>query len=158
MYEVETIKESSVPVAINSFIDKVESRMIQAANEGLLELKSTEATHRFTPGLYSRQFEMFPGELIVSKIHLTEHQFIISKGVIIVIENGEEILLVAPYHGITKPGTRRVLFVPKEAVESCIWTTFHANPDDLDEFEIEKKIIEPHTNPLLNDEERKLIS
>lgn len=57
-----------------------------------------------------------------SKIHKTEHQFIVSQGAALVSENGgPKVLLVAPYHGITKPGTWRTLFI----LMDCIWTTMH---------------------------------
>lgn len=83
---------------------------------------SCQLVHTFTPGLYSRQITMPKDSLILSEIHLTEHQFIISKGIacVKVNENDWEIL-EAPYHGITKPGTCRLLGITEE----CVWTTFH---------------------------------
>lgn len=83
---------------------------------------SCQLVHTFTPGLYSRQITMPKDSLILSEIHLTEHQFIISKGIacVKVNENDWEIL-EAPYHGITKPGTCRLLGI----TEDCVWTTFH---------------------------------
>ena len=45
--------------------------------------------------------------------------------------------LVAPYTGITKPMTRRVLLIEQD----CIWTTFHVT-EKTDVGEIEKDIIE----------------
>lgn len=77
---------------------------------------------RFTPGLMSRQIFMPAGSAHRSKIHKTEHQFIVSQGACFVSENGgPKFLLNAPYHGITKPGTWRTLFI----VTDCVWTTFH---------------------------------
>lgn len=80
-------------------------------------------THRFTPGLYSRQIFLKAGILCTSKIHKTEHQFIISKGRCRIWspETGNWSELAAPYHGITKPGTRRALLI----LEDVIFTTFH---------------------------------
>lgn len=78
--------------------------------------------HRFTPGLYVREIFMPKGALVISKVHKTEHPFVISKGHAAVWTPGEGVQqLKAPYCGITKPGTCRVLFIH----EDCVWTTFH---------------------------------
>jgi hypothetical protein len=102
-------------------------------------------THRFTPGMYIRQIFIPFGTLLTSKIHRTEHPFVISKGDISVWtrETGA-VRYRAPHSGITKPGTRRLLF----AHEDTIWTTFHATTEtDVDK--IESQIIEPHLNLML---------
>lgn len=89
-------------------------------------------THRFTPGLYSRQLTMPTGAICVSLTHLTEHQFTVSRGsATIWSKEGGVQLVNAPFHGITKPGTRRVFFVHSELVI----TNFHAtNETDPDKF------------------------
>ena len=98
--------------------------------------------HRFTPGLYSRTIFMPKGLICTSKIHRTEHQFVVSKGVLKVWMGGGWQLIKAPYIGITKPGARRALMI----LEDTIWTTFHPTTlTDLDE--IEKALIEPHEIP-----------
>jgi hypothetical protein len=124
-------------------IDKLEATMIANFDEVDCPL-----THIFTPGLYTRQIFMPAGTLIVSKIHKTEHPFIVSQGAVSVwIDDGEEIFIEAPYIGITKPGTRRVLYIH----EDCTWTTIHANPDNENEIEVEERIIDKHSNPLLSE-------
>lgn len=111
--------------------------------------------HTFTPGLYIREIFMPKDSVITSKIHKTEHPFIVSKGVVSVsIDAGEWQLIEAPYSGITKPGTRRILWVH----EDTIWTTIHANPDNENENEIEERIIEKHENPLLNIKEKERLT
>lgn len=100
--------------------------------------------HRFTPGLYSRTIFMAAGNLYTTKIHKTEHQFIISKGSVIIYtkEEGWQ-RLEAPFMGITKPGTRRIVYCP----EDCIFSTFHPTQKTTVE-EVEKEVIEPHeTSP-----------
>lgn len=76
-----------------------------------------------TPGLYSRTLTMPTGMLCTSKIHKTNHQFIISKGAVTVynVLDSETLFFEAGDHGITEIGTRRVLYVHEE----CRWTTFH---------------------------------
>lgn len=113
-------------------------------------------THVFTPNLYTRTIVMPAGALIVSMIHRTRHQFIISAGEVLVKINDDNwIRLTAPYVGITEPGTRRILRIEKP----CVWTTCHSTPiqptDDTEEAIeeavrlIEAEILEPHENKLL---------
>jgi hypothetical protein len=95
--------------------------------------------HTFTKGMYSRQITMPAGALITSKIHRTQHQFIVSRGrASVLVAGGEWVTIEAPYAGVTEPGTRRVLKIHEETV----WTTFH--PTELRTVEeIEADIIEP---------------
>lgn len=93
--------------------------------------------HLFTPGLYAREVRVKAGTLVVTKVHLTEHPFVVSQGVILVVTAaGEQLRVEAPYTGVTKAGTRRVGYV----VEDAVWTTFHAT-DLTDPDEIERTII-----------------
>jgi hypothetical protein len=101
--------------------------------------------HRFTPGMYSREIFMPAGSLITSKIHRTEHQFVVLSGRCRVYnaENEEVAEFTAGHVGITKPGTRRVLVI----LEDTRWVTFHpTNKTDL--AEIESDLIEPHDIPI----------
>lgn len=98
----------------------------------------SEVTHRFTPGLYTRQILMRAGTRSLSKIHKTRHQFIVSQGCSLVSENGgPAIMLVAPYHGVTEPGTWRELFT----LMDCVWTTMHPT-DKTTVAEVEAEIIQ----------------
>lgn len=91
----------------------------------------------FTKGLYTRRIFMPAGTRIRSKIHETEHQYIVSQGAALVSENGAPtILLQAPYHGVTQPGTWRELFI----VMDCVWTTMHPT-DKTTVEEVEAEII-----------------
>ena len=115
-------------------------------------------THMFTNGMYIREIFMPAGSLITSKVHKTEHPYIVSYGKVAVSIDGDDWNeITAPYTGITKPGTRRVLYI----LEDCIWTTFHRVDDMKSEYnnlnddekeniakEIEEKILEPHINYL----------
>jgi hypothetical protein len=91
--------------------------------------------HTFTPGLYVRTIFMPKDTFIISKIHKTEHPFVITKGIANVWIEGEGVkTLTAPHHGITKPGTRRMLRI----IEDCEWTTFHpTNKTSPEEVEAE---------------------
>jgi len=146
------VTHSVVPKNVNDFIDKIEEAMVNSmVASGKFEFQEAEVKHTFTPGMYAREITMKPGQRITSKIHLTEHQFIISQGSVVVYDGTGEMLLEAPYHGITKPGTRRVLWIPEEFGVDVIWTTFHVLKDGETTVEqIEDRILEKRINPLLN--------
>lgn len=97
-----------------------------------METVTFPVRHLFTTGLYCREITMPAGSFLTSKIHMTQHPFVISKGKVVVwdAEHGS-VELSAPYFGVTHPGTRRVLYV----LEDCIWTTFHVtNETDVDKI------------------------
>lgn len=115
------------------------------ANLAEVSPSKEELTHRFTPGLYIREIFVPAGTLVVTKIHKTEHPFVISQGrVSIWTETGGVERFQAPHCGITKPGTRRLIYHH----EDTVLTTFHVTKEN-DINEIERQIIEPHDNPFL---------
>lgn len=98
---------------------------------------SFENLHNFCPGMYARTVFMPAGTVLTSKIHKTQHFFVVSKGSCTVSNShGERELISAPYLGVTMPGTKRALLIH----EDCIWTTFHAT-DLTDVAEIERTIL-----------------
>lgn len=110
--------------------------------------------HRFTPGLYTREIEMPPGMLLTSRIHRTEHPYVVLAGLAYVLVVGEEpALLEAGHLGITRAMTRRALYIP--GPEPCRWATFHPLSPEEEAMRlagaavedmlaaIEKRIIEP---------------
>jgi|688.fasta_scaffold228943_3 hypothetical protein len=107
-------------------------------------------THWFLPGIYMRQAHTPAGAILTSKKHKTEHFFILAQGVITVVTDGEKSVLQAPYFGITKPGTRRIVYAHTET----IFTTIHLNPDDeKDPDKIIERITEPHSNPFFTNKD-----
>src|SRR5690606_4681966 len=114
-------------------LERAFSTEFKSVDEALdfLELKMSELPeqmvdcpldHTFTPGLYCRTIYMPKGSLIVSRVHNTMHQFIISKGAAMVFTEGKGWeTLSAGIHGITTPGARRLLYI----IEDTIWSTFH---------------------------------
>lgn len=83
------------------------------------------------------------GLFCTSKIHKTEHQYVVSLGHLKVwMQDRGWVEIKAPYIGTTKPGARRALWM----MEDTIWTTFH--PTDLTNLkELEAMLIEPHDIP-----------
>lgn len=91
--------------------------------------------NRFTPGLYAREIFMPAGTAVVSRRHKTEHPFVVLSGRALVwTEETGVIELKAGQVGITKPGTRRVLYLP----EDTRWITFHPTmTTDMDALQAE---------------------
>ncbi len=114
-----------------------------------LPTAATELTHRFTPGLYSRQFFMPRKSCVISRVHKTEHQFAILTGRAMVWTEGGLQDLKAPHIGVTKPGTRRVLYI----VDDCTWVTFHpTNETDLAKLEAELVEAQTEVGPVTGDQ------
>lgn len=89
--------------------------------------------HVFGDGLYIREITMPKGMIITSKIHKYEHPFFVMTGECTIMTDEKLIRIKAPYWGITKPGTKRVLYMHEETV----WATVHAT-----ELKDPKEIVE----------------
>lgn len=117
-------------VNLDRSIDELQSIL------GQFEAVDCPLKHVFLPGVYIRQIFMpavttnSRGErvetVIVSKIHRTEHVFIITEGKVAVFNKVDEFLgaIEAPYVDVTLPGTRRILHL----IEDCRWLTVHRLP------------------------------
>ncbi len=90
--------------------------------------------HLFGDGLYIRVMRAPKGMINVSKIHKTTHPFFILEGSLS-IHTGEKIINIkAPHYGITKPGTKRIVYFH----EDTTWITVHATKEtDLEKIEDE---------------------
>ena len=67
--------------------------------------------------------------VVVSRIHIKQHPFIIVSGKVSVYDGKNVDILTAPYKGITQAGTKRILYVH----EDTVWITFH--PTDKNTME-----------------------
>ena len=131
-------------------IDWVERNLVAAGAE-VAPVGTGESTqnipvrHFFTPGLYAREVTMPKGLVLTSKIHKTEHPYVVSRGRCAVLIEGTRWEMVrAPHFGVTLPGTRRLLAI----LDETVWTTFHPT-DKTDLAEIERDLIVEYENPLL---------
>lgn len=143
MTETLTPKEHAPDGGVTSAATHAKLDLLEAWLREVGPVEPPEPVHRFTPGLYARELTMPAGLLLTSKVHRTEHQYVVSRGVALVFVDGEGWRkIVAPYHGITRAGTRRVLRI----LEETTWTTFHPilPEEDGDVAAIEARIIEPH--------------
>lgn len=130
-------------------LDALEAVMLDSG----LPVVKMPLEHDFFPGLYRRTITMPAGTLLTSKIHNTEHPYVVLSGRVRVALPGEPAVeFTAGHQGTTRPGTRRLLYI----IETCRWATFHPlSPEEeaarqrgagLEEMltMIEARIIEPH--------------
>lgn len=102
--------------------------------------------HEFTDGIYMREMFIPKGGWLTSKFHLTEYPFILSMGILDVMTIEGTVRMVAPYTGISKKGTRKMGL----ALEDCIFTSIHPNPDNCKDIPIlEARLFKTYNNPLL---------
>ena len=90
--------------------------------------------HTFVDGAYVREIFMPKGTLIVSKLHKITHPYFVMKGDVSVLTEQGIVRIKAPYSGVTRAGTKRVLYIH----EDCIWITVHITKEtDLEKIEEE---------------------
>jgi hypothetical protein len=91
-------------------------------------------THIFLDGMYMREIFMPKGTMIISKIHKKTHPYFVLIGKVSVLTEKEVVTIQAPFSGVTKAGTKRILYIH----EDTTWITIHAtNETDLDIIENE---------------------
>jgi hypothetical protein len=147
---METIKTPEVinaqEMGFDDLLDSVEKAILESPDLIL----TVPVENLFTDGLYMRRVKLEKGSLVTSKVHKTQHPFMIMKGCVLVwdADSKEASLIFAPYVGVTEPNTRRMVYV----VEDCDWITCHPNHDNIDLQEMEEKIFGFHDNKLLSQE------
>lgn len=148
-----TLQRADLEVAISKYRESPGS---EAANEVIDCLHACLALTTsveipleafFTNGLYSRRVILPKDSMTISAIHATEHQFFVMSGAVIVwSENEGCVTYVGPCHGVTTPGTRRVLM----AIDDTVWVTIHPNPDnERDVDKLMQRLTIEHTNKRL---------
>ena len=103
------------------FIDKIEDIILQ------LPQIDCPLNHFFYPGLYVKERRFPAGILVTTPVHTEEHPYTLISGTAVVWT--EELgcqKLTGPHNGVTKPGTRRLIFCETDVV----WMTFHPNPNE----------------------------
>lgn len=110
--------------------------------------------HRFADGLYIREMRAPKGMLNTSKLHKTNHPYFILKGDFSVLTEDGFVRIKAPYMGITKAGTKRIVYFH----EDTVWITVHATKE-TDLQKIEEELIAKTYDELPEDvkEKRRLL-
>jgi hypothetical protein len=111
MQEVSAIFEAEKDY--DSKIDELELYMSK------FPLVECPVKHVFTSSVYTRTIFMPAGTIVVSLTHRHTHQYMVLHGSAWVFIDGEWEHIEAPYMGITKAGTRRVLYIERD----CLWST-----------------------------------
>lgn len=104
-----------------------------------------DTTHYFADGMYARELFRPAGTLLVGKVHKREHFYIVTKGSVRVVMDGDAKTYTAPAVIVSKPGTKRAVFALEDAV--CM-TVHRTDKTDLDE--IEKELIEDDPKALFD--------
>ena len=142
-YEIgqELVRRQTFRNKIVEFEDKLNNSELALSQKELHEKNPVK--HSFADGCYIREIFNPAGELLVTKIHKKEHPFFLMKGKMSILTEEGVKHIEAPHHGITKPGTKRVIFTHTD----CIFVTVHAT-DKTTVEEVEKQVIaEDFTDP-----------
>ena len=86
-----------------------------------------ELEHFFADGLYGRRWGCKAGVILTTRIHTVQHLSTVSRGKIAVASTDGLRIVEAGEMFVTQPGTQRVILV----LEDAVFTTVHANPDNL---------------------------
>lgn len=101
---------------------------------GVLGADPYPLEHSFADGLYIRKLTVPANTLTVTKIHAVNHAFFLQKGTISVLTEEGVKKFTAPYQGITKAGTKRIIYHHDEV----IFTTVHSTKEnDINKIEVE---------------------
>lgn len=121
--EFKAIPATEQQLATRDLIYEMQALSEAGVRDGVFTDGSPECTlvHRFSPGIYVREFQMKAGSLVVSKRHAREHIVMVLKGTATVTtEYGSE-LVTAPAIFISHAGAKRVL----QNHTDTIWATVH---------------------------------
>ena len=92
--------------------------------------------HSFADGCYIREIFNPAGLLLITKIHKKKHPFFLMKGKMSILTEEGVKHVEAPHHGITNPGTKRIIYTHTD----CVFITVHATESTSIE-EIEDAVI-----------------
>ncbi len=99
--------------------------------------------HTFCDGQYIREIFMPAGQLITTKIHKKKHPYFVLSGKLSIMSEDGKKDIVAPYHGITLPGTKRIIYTHKDTV----FITVHATNKTTVEEVTKDVIAEDFSDP-----------
>ena len=90
-------------------------------NDAIDTFNDAELHHEFGEGTYIRKIIMPANMFILSAIHLVRHPYFVMRGKATVISDKGLEMITAPHHGMTEPGTQRILYIHEESE----WITVH---------------------------------
>jgi len=115
--------------------------------------KTNPVKHTFADGCYIREIFNPAGLLIITAIHKKKHPFFLMEGEMSILTDDGTMHIKAPHHGVTLPGTKRVIYTHTD----CVFITVHAT-ESTDIKEIEEEVIAKDFNdPDISLEDIKLL-
>lgn len=134
-------------------LDLLAAEMANAIATGDEQPTDMPLIHTFTRGMYKRRIFLPAGTKVITKIHNSQHNYVILFGRGAVSLDGENWeAYEGPSEGVTEPGTQRFIIVE----EDTVWITYHPNPDNEKDLQkIEDRIMTKYEIPkeLLNSKE-----
>jgi quercetin dioxygenase-like cupin family protein len=120
----------------------------KTSHEKLIELQNLMLEHRcdmpecehiFTPGVYTRRFEMPAGMVVIGRTHKHEHLIIILSGHAEIVSGDDRYQVKGGDSFVSPAGTKRAVL----AFNDTVFLTVHPNPTDSRNIEeLESEIIE----------------
>lgn len=120
--------------AVSRF-DKSISKSINYLGDNALHAMNP-TTHSFADGQYIREIYNPADSIIITKIHKKNHPFFLLEGKMTIITLEETITIEAPHYGVTKAGTKRIIYTH----EPCRFVTVHRT-DSTSISEIEEEVV-----------------
>jgi mannose-6-phosphate isomerase-like protein (cupin superfamily) len=113
---------------------------IVKAEAMMREMPQVELTtnHYFADGMYARELFRPAGTLIVGKVHKREHFYIVTKGAVQVVMEGESKVITAPAVIVSPPGTKRAVLALEDSVCMTVHRTKHRDLDKIERQLIKK--------------------
>lgn len=102
-----------------------------------MEQAHCPVTHRFAPGIYTREVFMPAGTFAIGFKHRTEHLNVMSKGRMLLLIDGQRLEVSAPYVMKSRAGLQKFAHV----LEDTLWMTIHPTAgmehcgEDVDKLE-----------------------
>ena len=145
--ELEKILNNTVAKSYKDKVKQIEDYFISIADgidvvvgdgNELIYPDMWEYKHSFANGVYIREMKMKKGQLGFSAIHKHSYGFFLLSGILASSKEEGVEEFIAPCYIISPQGAKRIVY----AVEDCVITTVHANPNNTQDLkEIEKNNI-----------------
>jgi len=99
----------------------------------------------FAGGCYIREIFTPAGQVLLTQIHKQDHPFFVMSGKLSIASEEGVVEIEAPYQGITKAGTQRIIYIH----EDVVFITVHATDKTTEEEVIEQVIAKDFDDPAI---------
>ena len=144
--EIALKKREEIQALQDLLIYNADGVNIEGDGNSIVHSDNFPLKHTFADGLYIREIFMPKGQVITTGIHKQEHPYFVLKGDVSVLTEDGVIRIKAPHQGITKPGTKRLIYIH----EDTTWITVHATEKDNIEEVLEDILAKDFNDPDIN--------